>query len=105
VRVGSLTGITEIAGGSDHGIALRSDGTVWAWGDNAYGELGLGSGGDRTSPAQVTAVTGLCSLTTGASPSPALRSDGSVRAWGGNTLGQLGDGTTTSRSMPVPVSG
>jgi alpha-tubulin suppressor-like RCC1 family protein len=51
--VAGLTGFTKIAAGSFHNLALRSDGTVWAWGDNQYGQLGDGRAMSRLTPVQV----------------------------------------------------
>jgi RHS repeat-associated protein len=93
-----------VAGGGSYTLAITSDGSVWAWGSNTYGQLGNG-----TTTASSTAVrtTGLSAVTVsaGVNHSLALRSDGSVWAWGANQYGQLGDGTTTNRTTPVQVSG
>jgi len=113
--VGFLSGMVAITAGSDHGLAVRSDGTVWSWGYNADGQLGDGTINDRSTPVQVKDSTGGGFLTRviavasgsvqGSSHSLALTSDGSVLAWGDNTYGQLGDGTTTQRNIPVQVRG
>lgn len=103
VRVGSLTQVVGIAGGRDHGLALREDGTVWAWGANAYGQVGDGTLVNRTGPVQVAA--GMTEVIAGAHHSYALRSDGQVAAWGRNYRANLGDGTTTNRRTPVLVRG
>lgn len=107
-RVGSLTNVVDVAGGRDHGLALRSDGSVWAWGANDYGQVGNGSTVDRRLPVQVR--TGTESLRAqaviaGAHHSYALRSDGRVMSWGRNYRGNLGDGTTSQRLRPVFVAG
>jgi YD repeat-containing protein len=54
--VSGLTGITAIAGGYFHTIALKNDGTVWAWGYNGYGQLGDGTTTTRTTPVQVSGL-------------------------------------------------
>jgi len=102
-NVGFLTGIIAIAGGENHSIALKSDGTVWAWGYNGYGQLGDGTYNTSNTPVQVSTLTGVANIAggTGANHSLALKSNGSVWAWGNNGNGQLGDGTTTSRNAPV----
>jgi alpha-tubulin suppressor-like RCC1 family protein len=106
-RVAGLTGITQIAVGfADRDVyAVRSDGTLWAWGDNGAGELGNGTTVSHFSPVQVPGLTGIRQVSAGPDYALALRSDGTVRAWGDNGNGYLGDGTTTSRLSPVLVRG
>ena len=88
-----LTGITAIAGGSATGYALQSNGTVWAWGWNRYGQLGSGTSSDHDDfPEQVSGLSGVASIAGGGNAGYALRSDGTVSSWGENTFGQLGDG-------------
>ncbi|WP_244237373.1 RCC1 domain-containing protein [Corallococcus llansteffanensis] len=94
-----------IAAGAVHSLALRPDGTVWATGSNAYGQLGNGSTTSSSSPIQVTGLNGVVAVAAGGYHSLALRSDGTVWAWGANDSGQLGDGTTTRRALPVQVPG
>jgi len=99
-----------VAAGWAHSLAVRSDGTVWAWGDNWYGQLGDGTTTRRTTPVQVTGLSGVVAVAGGGgadagSHSMALTSDGTVWAWGANDCGQLGDGTTVDRTTPVEVSG
>ncbi len=103
-----LTGVIAIAGGSSHSIALKSDGTVWSWGYNNYGQLGGGTTTNHSSPVQVminatTPLTDIIAIGCGSSQTVAVKSDGTVWAWGYNNYGQLGDGTTTNRSNPVEV--
>jgi hypothetical protein len=94
-----------VTGGHGHTLALTEDGHVWAWGSNAYGQLGDGSGVDRTTPVELPAFPGgpVIAVSAGANHSLALTGDGRVWAWGYNALGRLGDGTTTSRLAPVQV--
>src|SRR5439155_1177362 len=87
-----------------HGLEARSDGTVWAWGANSFGELGDGTTITRLSPVQVTGLTGVTQVAAGCIHSLALRSDGTVWAWGDNNAGQLGDGTLVTRTTPVRVT-
>jgi len=96
----------EIAAGYKHSIALRADGTLWAWGTNNYGQLGTNESSTRSSPVSVVGgFTDWVRLTTGTYHSLALRSNGTLWAWGFNAAGELGDGTTTNRSSPVSVLG
>jgi len=103
----SLTGIVKVAaGGGDVGVpwsmALKSDGTVWVWGYNYTGQLGLGTTGNiYASPTQIPTLSGIVSIaaSTDGYNSMALASDGTVWTWGAN----LGDGTTNSSNVPVHV--
>jgi alpha-tubulin suppressor-like RCC1 family protein len=73
VRVGSLTGVTFISGGRDHGLAVLGDGTVRAWGANTYGQLGDGTTTRRTSPVPVPGLSGVETVTAGRAYSAALQ--------------------------------
>ncbi|MCB8818682.1 RCC1 domain-containing protein, partial [Desulfosporosinus shakirovi] len=97
----------SIAGGSSHTIALKSDGTVWSWGDNTYGQLGDGTGITRYTPVEVQGLSSktITAIAAGDNSSYFLASDGTVWSVGYNNYGQLGDGTTTSRNLPVEVQG
>lgn len=97
---GFLTDVAAIAAGGFHGLALKHDGTVWAWGHNTAGQVGDGFfGTDRVHPRQVKDpsdptgfLTGVVAIAAGSGHSLALKSDGTVRAWGYNDHGQLGFG-------------
>ena len=89
---------------ASHSLALKSDGTVVAWGDNSSGQLGDGTTTNHTTPVAVPGLTGVVAIAA-YSHSLALKSDGTVVAWGGNYSGQLGDGTTSSRYNPLAVPG
>lgn len=86
-------------------IALKSDGTVVAWGRNDYGQLGNGEAALRVSPGKVAGIDQVKAIAAGSAFTLALRADGSLWSWGSNLSGQLGDGTTQTRSFPVRVSG
>ena len=105
VSVMGLSGVTAMAGGNNHSLALKSDGTVWAWGRGAWGQLGDGTGTERHIPVQATGLSGATSVAAGWQHSLATRNDGTVWAWGYNNDGELGDGTTTDRSTPVQATG
>ena len=98
---GVLTGITAVAAGNEHSLALKSDGTVWAWGSNSNGQLGDNSTTDHAVPVQVSGLTNVTAIAAGVNFSLALKSDGTVWAWGYNGSGQLGDSSTTDRWTPV----
>jgi alpha-tubulin suppressor-like RCC1 family protein len=95
----------QFAAGANHSVALKLDGTVWTWGDNAYGELGDGTTTDRHTPVKVVNLSNVVSVACGSQFTVALKSDGSVWTWGRNGNGQLGDGTTTTRITPIMVPG
>ncbi len=103
--VPGLDGVVKIAAGYQHVLALKSDGTVWAWGYNFYRELGNGTTADQATPVQVPGLTGIAQVSASFYDSMARGSDGSVWAWGHNGFGELGDGTTINRATPVKLPG
>ena len=107
VQVGGLYGVTAIAAGDSHTLALTNDGTVWAWGSNWDGQLGTGDGTNysRYTPVQVADLYNVTAIAASADYSLAVKSDGTAWAWGKNSYGQLGDGTTATRHTPVQVVG
>jgi alpha-tubulin suppressor-like RCC1 family protein len=92
-----------LAAGTNHTVALKVDGTVWTWGQNASGQVGDGTTTNRTSPVQV--LTGAIAIAAGAQHTVAVKADGTVWAWGLNSGGQLGLGTTSSQWVPAQVPG
>jgi alpha-tubulin suppressor-like RCC1 family protein len=95
--------VIQVAAGRTHNLAVRSDGTVTAWGLNDHGALGDGTTTDRSTPVQVSGLSGVITqVAAGEAFSLALRSDGTVWAWGRNDRGQLGRGTTSSGEL-VPA--
>ncbi len=83
-------------------LFLKTDGTLWAMGQNTNGQLGDGTTTNRSTPVQVAA--GVAKVALGSSHSMILKTDGTLWTTGQNTNGQLGDGTTTDRSTPVQVA-
>ena len=108
-NTGFLNSVTAIMGGEEHNIALKSDGTVWTWGWNAFGQLGDGTTNDASTPVQaglgsVPPLTSAIKL--GGRPyfTLAVKSDGTIWAWGMNKYGQMGNGTVSPMvTVPVPV--
>jgi alpha-tubulin suppressor-like RCC1 family protein len=93
--VAGLSNVTAIAAGLDHALALRGDGTVWAWGQNDVCQLGQNDTTSRGSATQVPGLANVTAIATGGAHSFVLRSDGAVFAWGWNANGQLGFGSAT----------
>jgi alpha-tubulin suppressor-like RCC1 family protein len=105
-RVPGLSGITQVAlSGEGSGYAVKSDGSLWAWGNNSGAQLGNGSTTSTSSPVRVPLLTGVTQVVAGGEYALALQSDGTVWSWGINSHGELGDGTTYNESLPEPVSG
>lgn len=106
VATAGLTEATQVAAGYDHSAALLADGTVVAWGDNRYDELGNpGAGKESPVPVPVEGLSGVLAISAGRKYTLALLGNGTVDAWGYNAFGQLGDGTTANSAVPVQVHG
>jgi alpha-tubulin suppressor-like RCC1 family protein len=102
-----LSDVTAIAAGSDYALALRSDGSVYAWGFNRNGKLGDGTETDRPTPVATLLTSGIVAIAANDQHSLALRNDGVVLSWGINETGQLGSGSSSPgfRPQPAPVVG
>ncbi len=107
VQVAGLSNVTAIAAGANHNLALKSDGSVWAWGDNSHGQLGDGTTIQRNSPVAVAVPAAINSIFSGCSAdyNLALTVDGTLLAWGRNNRGQLGDGIIADHLTPVAPQG
>jgi alpha-tubulin suppressor-like RCC1 family protein len=113
---GLLEDIVAVAGGGgsgdEHSLALKGDGTIWAFGSNSSGQLGTGNTTSSNIPVQVTDpsdpsgyLTAIVAIAAAYDFSLAVKNDGTVWAWGINDSGMLGDGTTDNQpsSIPIPV--
>ncbi len=107
VPVANLTGVTAVAAGNEHSLALLSNGTVMAWGANREGQLGVGTTTGSRTPEAISGLSGVVAVAAGNEHSLVLLSNGTVMAWGSNEEGQLGVGTskTTKSTTPVAVKG
>jgi alpha-tubulin suppressor-like RCC1 family protein len=87
-----------------HTLAIKNDGTLWAWGNNAFGQLGDGTTTNRIFPVQVGTDNNWTAIyASSGSYSMAVKSNGTLWAWGQNGFGQLGNGTNTDSNIPVQV--
>ena len=95
---------TQLVAGYTHAFAVDPDGSLWAWGANNNGELGLGTAGPAVrTPQKVPGLTGVTQLAAAAEISMALRSDGTLLVWGYEGFGLRGDGIPRSTPLPVPT--
>ncbi len=114
VQIGTLTNWKQVSGGADHSLAIKTDGTLWAWGHQTggyssfattvdEGALGDGTIINKSSPVQIGALTNWKQVDGGLGFSVAIKTDGTIWSWGSNRAGQLGSGTVTRRSSPVQI--
>jgi alpha-tubulin suppressor-like RCC1 family protein len=99
----AMTTWASISTSSGHTVAIRTDGSLWAWGSNEHGQLGDGSTTNRNTPVRIGMDTNWSSFSVGVGNTVAIRTDGTLWAWGSNEHGQLGDGTANSRNVPVRI--
>jgi len=108
---GVLSGVTAISAGGDFSLALRRDGSVWAWGYAGNGRLGNNNQASSSVPVQVVGVGGqgwladVAAISAGPDHALALRRDGTVIAWGLGTSGELGNRAVSDSASPVLVTG
>jgi RHS repeat-associated protein len=98
--VAGVTGLTEVAAGARHSLALQSDGTLLAWGENRSGQLGTAYPANLYTPTAVPGLTNLVRLAAGARSSYATTADGATYVMGANRNGQLGTGNTAATTAP-----
>ncbi|MEM7375085.1 MAG: HYR domain-containing protein [Bacteroidota bacterium] len=101
-QIGTDTDWAYVDGGEYHSFALKTDGTLWAWGRGVYGNLGI-SGNQHLAPVQVGTDTDWVSVSCANYNTLALKSDGSLWAWGYNNYGQVGNGSTTNQHSPIQL--
>ena len=104
--IGGFTDWCQISAGGAFSLAVRQNGTAWAWGRGAFGRLGDNTTADKSSPVSVVGgFTDWCQVATGYRHSIGVRQSGTAWAWGQNTPSQLGDNSTVDKSSPVSVVG
>ena len=106
VQIGSLTNwvqVTSTGQSTGAGTGIKTDGSLWVWGANAGGQLGLGDITGRSSPVQVGLLTNWAQAASCDTHTAAIKTDGTLWVWGLNTYGALGQGDLVNRSSPVQV--
>lgn len=102
-QIGIATDWKEVETGSEYGLAIKNNGTLWGWGANYYGMLGDGTGTTRNLPVQIGTDTNWSKISAGTVNTLAIKNDGTLWAWGRNNEGQIGDGTYTIRAVPTQI--
>ena len=92
-------GSGTISAGGNHSMAIDTNGTLWAWGSNEFGQLGDGTTVSRPNPIRI--MDSVTAVATGAEHTAAIMSDGSLWTWGSNSRGQLGDGAFSAGYHPI----
>ena len=98
-----MDNVAAVSAGFNHSLVLQTDGSLWTWGYNWYGQLGIGDWDDIVHPDPVKVMDNVAAVSAGNNYSLAIQADGSLWAWGENESGQLGDGTTEDRHSPVKI--
>ena len=93
IPVKIMENVIQISAGAEYSTAIKSDGSLWAWGSNYYGQLGDGTNINRATPVKI--MDGVIQVYAGYFHTMAVKSDGSLWTWGSNSEGQIGDGTQT----------
>jgi alpha-tubulin suppressor-like RCC1 family protein len=104
--VGGFTDWVQLSAGTNHSLGIRSNGTLWAWGNGGNGRLGDSTTVGKSSPVSVVGgFTDWVQVSAGVAHSLGVRLNGTAWGWGLNSNAQLGDGTTVSKNSPVSVVG
>jgi alpha-tubulin suppressor-like RCC1 family protein len=101
-QVGTEDDWVAVSAGEYHNLAIKSDGTLWAWGRNGDGQLGLGGTIQENAPVQVGSDSDWVAVSAGGYHTLAMKADGTLWGWGRNDSGQLGLGYTNPLHSPVP---
>lgn len=104
MRIGTASNWTVVRTGDYHSVALNSNGQLYAWGFNGYGQIGNGQDTDTNSPQLIAGDHRWARISACDNHSLAIASEGQLYAWGCNDIGQLGDGSTKNKSFPTPVA-
>jgi len=99
----TVPGWIAVAAGGQHSLGIKADGTLWAWGWNAFGQLGDGSLNDHATPEQIGTDKNWTAVAAGFGHSLALKSDGTLWAWGQNINGQVGNRSYMNQPTPTQI--
>jgi alpha-tubulin suppressor-like RCC1 family protein len=104
--VGGFTDWCKVSAGCFHSAAVRTNGTIWTWGDSSVGQLGNNTIIGKSSPVSIVGgFTDWCQVSAGNKHTAAVRTNGTIWTWGYGFLGILGDNTIANKSSPVSVLG
>jgi alpha-tubulin suppressor-like RCC1 family protein/uncharacterized protein YfaP (DUF2135 family) len=102
-QIGMGSNWKSVAVGSHFTVAIKNDGTLWAWGENSYGQLGDGTTVSKSTPTQIGIGSNWKSVAAGGYHTVAVKNDGTLWAWGSNFIGQLGNGTYIDKNTPTRI--
>jgi len=103
IQVGTETNWYTASAGFATSYGIKTDGTLWSWGRNLYGQLGDGTINPKSSPVQIGSLTDWYQISAGYESVSAIKKDYTLWSWGRNNAGQLGDGTIIHQSSPIQV--
>ena len=103
IQIGRDRNWAQISAGASHTLAVRNDGSLWAWGNNSFGQLGDGTTDNRFAPVRIGIDRNWLYVSAGYWHTLAIKTDGTLWAWGRNDEAQLGDGTISNRFAPVQI--
>jgi len=102
-KIGLATDWKSVSAGQYHCLATKTDNSLWGWGENSSGNLGIGTTSSVPSPIQVGVAADWDKISAGNMASYAIKSNGTIWAWGYNSNGQLGDNSTTQKTIPTQI--
>jgi alpha-tubulin suppressor-like RCC1 family protein len=103
-QVGTANDWLTVSAGNRFSLAIKTNGTLWSWGLNNFGQLGINNIIDQNLPIQVGTASNWLKIDAGNQHSLAIDNTGFIYAWGNNTFGQFGNGTNTNSLFPILVS-
>ncbi len=102
-QIGTSNDWQFISCGASHTIALKNNGTLWAWGSNTSGQLGNGNNMNSNVPIQIGTDSDWAIISAGDEYNLAIKTNGTLWAWGRNDNSQLGDNTIVSKNSPIQI--